>query len=117
MEFVEESMSAYEKWSLVLQSLFLLAGVLTVIVYYRQLRAMQGQLQALLQTSTRASHVEFLKLTISDNDIADVWRADMAMLDFKTFKQHSRVLEDGKRTQIGYAYRRHRQSPLVSCSL
>lgn len=81
-------MTSYEKWSLLLQGLVLVAGAVTVSVYYWQLRAMQGQLRALLETSTRTSHLDLLKLVISDADIAEVWRADVPALNSTGFKQH-----------------------------
>jgi len=81
-------MSQYETWSVAIQCLILVAGVLTVIVYYRQLKIMENQLKALLETSIRSSHLDLLKLAISDEDLREVWRAEQPGLDSTQFKQH-----------------------------
>lgn len=81
-------MTQYEAWSVVIQCLILVAGVLTVIVYYRQLKTMEGQLRALLETSIRSSHLDLLKLVISDEELRKVWQVEQPRLDSIQCKQH-----------------------------
>ena len=81
-------MTVYETWSVAIQCLILVAGVLTVFVYYRQLKAMENQLKALLETSNQSSHLDLLKLAISDEDVRKVWQAELPTLDSIQFKQH-----------------------------
>jgi len=75
-------MSYYEFYSLILQGFILVAGCLTVFVYFRQLRTMENQLQNMegqlrnsQELSLRTQHIDLIKLSISNENISKVWRA------------------------------------------
>ena len=68
--------------------LLLIAVVITVTVYHKQLRAMQGQLQAVTESSTQQLHNDLLKLSIGDSDVLEVWRAEFSNTSTGDFKRH-----------------------------
>ncbi|MCP5304371.1 MAG: hypothetical protein H6953_02900 [Chromatiaceae bacterium] len=81
-------MSEYEKFSVALQLLLLIAAVIAAMVYFRQLHAMQRQLKVSLESSSRLTHLELLKLAIEHPDLIKVWQQEAGDGQEGPAKQH-----------------------------
>ena len=74
--------------NLLLQFIIWTSVLATVIIYYRQLKTMQCQLQTAMESHTRSFHSQLLLSSMTDQDILKVWNADHHNMSSQEFKQH-----------------------------